>query len=700
MKKLIIAEKPSVARDFARCLSAAPVDNYFENDQYIISSCIGHLVKMSNPEAYDKIYENWKIENLPIIPENWVTEINPATKKQFLLLKQLATRPDVSEIVCATDAGREGELIYRLVMQHIPTEKPQFRFWTTSLEDAAIHQGLENLQPLAEYDDLYESALSRAKADWLVGMNATRLYTCKYASGTALNVGRVQTPTLNLIVERDFNIENFVPQIFYTLRAKIEGGEFETERIETEFEAKKKHEATNYQSGIIIRDDSATKIIKAPALHDLTGLQKIANKVLGLSAKETLDLLQLLYEKKIITYPRTDSRYITEDMSDKVLELLSSLPLPFTYSFDLPLAVTNIVNNKKVSDHHGLLPTHYSITTEGIENLNKLDDSAKKLYYLIYIRLIEACSSNAIQEVQTIELDINSVIFKKTISRFKDLGFKVVWSELKTVLGKITESASEEENVATHNLFLNQAIHNIETNIHEGETRPPKRFTEQSLLSAMEKAGTEDIEEDVEREGLGTPATRANIIENLIQRGYVERSTKKQLISTEKGRYLIKVMYPDLKSAKMTSDWENTLARMARGEESSTAFLSDIHVLINQLVANVSNDTTASFASEEKPTKEIVGRCPICNSHMYESTKSYYCSEKNCKTFLNKQQTYLSSSGKKLTKEMAKKLLTEGKTYVTGLTSVKSGKQYNAHIVIEINKVNDTHYLNVKPVFD
>ena len=230
MKKLIIAEKTSVAQDFARCLSAAPVDNYFENDQYIISSCIGHLVKMSNPEAYDKIYENWKIENLPIIPENWVTEINPATKKQFLLLKQLATRPDVSEIVCATDAGREGELIYRLVMQHIPTEKPQFRFCTTSLEDAAIHQGLENLQPLAEYDDLYESALSRAKADWLVGMNATRLYTCKYASGTALNVGRVQTPTLNLIVERDFNIENFVPQIFYTLRAKIEGVEFETER--------------------------------------------------------------------------------------------------------------------------------------------------------------------------------------------------------------------------------------------------------------------------------------------------------------------------------------------------------------------------------------------------------------------------------------------------------------------------------------
>lgn len=571
--KLVLAEKPSVAQSIAKVIGAVSrKDGYLEGNGYIVSWCVGHLVELAEPETYDEKYKKWTYDDLPIMPSKWKYEVSSVTRKQFGVLKNLMKREDVDCLVCATDAGREGELIFRLVYHQCHCTKPFERLWISSMEDRTIKDGFENLKPSSAYDRLYEAALCRERADWLVGINATRLFSCLYKQ--SLNVGRVMTPTLAMTVQREAAISAFKEESFYTVEVGCEGFTAISERYQEKEEAeadRKKCEANGTIE--VIKVQTKEKSEKAPALYDLTSLQRDSNRLLGYTAKQTLDYAQSLYEKKLITYPRTDSRFITEDMENGLSELLETTQ-KFINKELAEVETKQIINNKKVTDHHAILPTKEIAST----NVSELPSGELAILNLICQRLLVSVSKPHIFEETTVELACGSLPFK---------------AKGKTVLSKgwnVLNPKEEKEKNQIPKLCDGDILNIQKVEVKEGKTSPPKHFTEDTLLKTMEGAGSDALDKDtvVERKGLGTPATRAGIIENLIYKGFVERD-KKNLIATHKGINLVTIVSDTFKSAKTTAEWEMKLSDIASGKASKDEFLKGIEKEIRDTIKQYSD---------------------------------------------------------------------------------------------------------------
>ena len=575
MAKLVIAEKPSVAQTIAKVIGAKNRnDGYIEGNGYIVSWCVGHLVSTAPPESYDEKYKKW--DNLPIIPTMWKYEVLPGTKKQFGILKKLMNSSKVDSVICATDAGREGELIFRHVYNEAGCKKPIERLWVSSLEDDAIKKGFGNLKSGMEYNNLYQSALCRERADWLVGINATRHFTVKNGNNGVISIGRVQTPTLALIVERDSEIKNFKKGYYYTV--EIDCGLFKA--VSRKFDAKDLAEdvKNNCKTAKVKEITKETKTAAPPKLYDLTSLQREANRMFGFTAQQTLDILQKLYENKLVTYPRTDSRYLTEDMGDTALDITNAITTALDFEISDEPDVRCVMNNAGVTDHHAIIPTANIKTAD----LSGLDDNSTKLLYIICARLLTATAPKHEYEVTTVTLSSTGCDFTATGKVIKNGGFKDIEKQLLTITKSKPADNEEKEVVLPH--ISEDMEYPIVPSVVEHETTPPKHFSEDTLLSAMENAGNSDfVDNCYERKGLGTPATRANIIETLIKRGYVDRKGK-QIISTDKGAKVVFSVPEILRSAKMTAEWENELSQIAKGKADSKVFMHHIENFVRTIL--------------------------------------------------------------------------------------------------------------------
>lgn len=668
--KLVIAEKPSVASSVAKVIGADKKCNgYFEGGDYIVSWCVGHLVELAFANAYDPKYEKWNLLDLPIIPKEFKTVASSSTKKQFNIVKSLLNDSKVNEVICATDAGREGELIFRLLYDKVNCKKPIKRLWISSLEDESISNGFKNLRPGADYDNLYISAFARAKADWLIGINATRFYSLKYRDylNSLISVGRVMTPTLSMIVERTNNVKNFKPQEFYVIFSKIQDLIVESDRYETKDEAFKEINNLKTNKMKCVKSNVVEKKTKSPLPYDLTTLQREANRYYGLTSKKTLDITQKLYENKQVTYPRTDSRYVTEDMINSVLELANKIDKQ-DYN------VTKIVNNAKVNDHHAIIPTLNSLSS------NNRSDEENKIYNLIKMRFISSMLKDGVDIKGSYEFKVDDLILKANQSSIKELGFREY------------ENNFFQKKIEASNFILINEGEEFEflPEIKTGMTSPPKYYTEDTLLSAMERAGNEELDEslDTEKEGIGTPATRASIIEKLIKLNYIERN-KKNLVSTEIGENIDKLLPDFLKSPKLTADWENKLTLIANGRLSEREFMEEIEDLINKIL---SNQEEVKFKMEEK----VIGKCTRCKEgNIVLRGKAYVC-DNDCGWKIYKDNIWWKSKGKKLTDEILKEILEKGEVRIEGFKSAKTGSHYPANISLE-----DTgQYINFKMRFD
>ena len=677
--QLIIAEKPSVAQTIAKVLGANErKDGYIEGNGYIVSWCVGHLVGLASPESYSEEYKKWSFDNLPIIPENYKFAINAKTKNQYDILKSLMSDSRVDELVCATDAGREGECIFRYVYNMAKCKKPFKRLWTSSLEESAIRDGFSNLKDGGEYDNLFEAGFCRAKADWLIGMNATRLFTMRYG-GSTLHIGRVKTPTLAMIAERDDKIKNFVKEKHFTVEIGTE--EFpafaSSERIDDESRANELMNACNGGTAIVKSVKSETKTVNPPKLYDLTTLQREANRYFGFTAKQTLDYTQSLYEQKLVTYPRTDSQYITEDMQE-TFENVVQTAMDITGIRSDSVNSKNVINNAKVSDHHALL-----ITLQAAEcDISSLPDGERSILRLIAQRMITSAAKPHIYEATTAVLQCADTEFKASGKAVIENGWKEQEQQFKNGLKGSDEKEKAVVEKAMPPLSEGETLSPVIAENAEHWTSPPKAFTEDTLLSAMETAGNKDYDEnsDVEKKGLGTPATRAPIIEELIKHEYVVRN-KKQLNVTEKGVNLISVVPDEVKSAKMTADWETELQAIERGEKNSDAFMNDINGYVSELVKKYGFvDENSKFASVNRE-REIIGVCPKCGKNVVEFPKSYSCeSGKDGCGFV----IWKFVSEKSVSAAQAKKLLEKRKTdLLKGFTSRKTGKPFDAYLVLK-----------------
>ena len=549
--KLVLAEKPSVAQSIAKVLGATRrEDGYLEGDGYVVSWCVGHLVELSQPEAYDEKYNKWAYADLPIFPDRWKYQVSASTKKQFGILKKLMARKDVESLVCATDAGREGELIFRLVYQQAGCRKPFERLWISSMEDSAIREGFEQLKPSTEYDALYEAALCRERADWLVGINATRLFSTLY--GQTLNVGRVMTPTLAMVVMREAAISAFRPEPFYTVELAFQDFTASGERMKQKNLADEVARKCVGSVLTVTKAENKEKSEKPPVLYDLTSLQRDANRVLGFTAQQTLDYTQSLYEKKLVTYPRTDSRYLISDMEDMLPELIKSLfnIFPVEDVKNVPVHAAQVIDDKKVSDHHAIIPTKETLKFSLVE----LPKGEQAILRLIATRLFCAVGEPFRYNESVVELSDGNYIFSAK-------GKTTVQSGWKIFSGKPADKDKEsEKQLPSLTVGEGLSVHSAE--VKEGKTSPPKHFTEDTLLQSMETAGADEMPEDAERKGLGTPATRAATIEKLVRIGFLERKGDKKtkhLISTHKGTALVTVMPEQIQSPSMTADWEAKL---------------------------------------------------------------------------------------------------------------------------------------------
>lgn len=691
MSKLVIAEKPSVGMALAKVLGAYQrQDGYMEGSGYLVSWCVGHLVGLSQPDAYDEKYRKWRRECLPIIPEQWRWEVASDKKAQFKILKELMFRSDVDEIICATDAGREGELIFRLVYYQAGCKKPFKRLWISSMEDEAIKEGFGNLREGSDYDNLYEAALSRSKADWLVGINGTRLFTTLYDK--RLTVGRVQTPTLAMVVERNQQITQFQKQKYFNIHLKEDNLEVHKEKIFDEKEAKRIQELCSGADAFVKSVVKTEKNVNPPKLYDLTTLQRESNRYFGYTAQKTLDIVQSLYEQKLVTYPRTDSQYLTEDMKDTAENMVMAVQMAFGFGDFLPkdYDVNRVINNGKVTDHHAIIPT----AEIQKQNLSKLSQGERDILLLISQRLL--CATGEKQKVSETEIKVECAgeEFQAKGRMVLDMGWKAYEMEFRSRL-KSKQKAEPKDSIIPL-VAEGDVLHNAVVSATEHYTSPPKPYTEDTLLSAMETAGNEDFDEDTEKKGLGTPATRASMIEKLVSSRYLERKGK-QLIPTDAGINLIDILPEKVKSAKMTAEWENALMEMERGKVRSEKFLADIDEWVHQLIRDfgeVSEEEKKRFASERKG-KEQIGICPRCGSLVYEGEKNFYCSNRECKFCIWKETKWLSGMKKKVTKKMAVSLLEKGRVSVNGLYSQKTGRNFDADLVLE-----DTgEYVNFKLVF-
>lgn len=677
--KLVLAEKPSVAQSLAKVLGANKrCDGYLEGNGYIVSWCVGHLVELSPPEAYDETYAKWRLADLPILPSTWKYQVSSSTKKQFGILKKLMKRDDVESLVCATDAGREGELIFRLVYHQAGCRKPFERLWIPSMEDQAIKDGFSHLEPSTKYDALYEAALCRERADWIVGMNATRLFSCLYHQ--TLNVGRVMTPTLAMVVMRDAEIAAFKPKPFYTVQLGLNGITAASRRIDEKGDAQQLLAKCKETMKAVIKSmGRKEKTERAPLLYDLTSLQRDANRILGFTAQQTLDYTQALYEKKLVTYPRTDSRYLTDDMKPMLPTLISQVAEKIGVDAsalksddNTEIAVDVMCDSRKVSDHHAIIPTKTMCAADFAE----LPSGEKSILQLIAVRLLCSAAPDHRYAEDTIVLTCVGEEFSKKIKTVLFGGWKDIWQQFYPVKDKENEAYTGPTLSPDTIVSLSQA------EIKEGKTTAPKRFTEDTLLSAMETAGAEDIPEDAERKGLGTPATRAGTIEKLVQKGFMERKGDKKtryLVSTDKGNSLITVMPEQIQSASMTADWEQKLLRMEHGDYEAQDFMREITDMISGLVQNYEAVKGAeTLMSDHKR----VGACPCCQADVLEKQKGWFCSNKECRFVLWKDSAFFKSIGKHLSSGMVEKLLSDGRIRLKDCKSQKSGKNYNATLLL------------------
>ena len=596
--RLVITEKPSVAAAIAKVIGATErKDGYFQGEGYLVSWCVGHLVELAMPEAYDEKYRKWRRDDLPILPETWKYQIYQSTKKQFQTLKSLMARKDVTELCCATDAGREGELIFRLVYHQAECRKPFRRLWISSMEDSAIREGFQNLKPSAEYDALYNAALCRERADWIIGINASRLYSCLYDS--VLNVGRVVTPTLAMLVEREEAIKAFVPELFYTVQLQADAIRASSKRFSDKADAEALAEKCREDHQVRVDSvETKEKAEKAPLLYDLTSLQRDANKVLGFSAQQTLDTLQSLYEKKMVTYPRTDSRFLTEDMAPSLPELVYQAAEALNYAGEIPVHAGQVINNAKVTDHHAVIPTR-ELSNARIAELSKAEAEILKL---VAVRFMAAAGDPCRYEGTAIKLSCAGETFTVKGKTILQSGWKEIVEHF--------YPAKEKDAEALPRVLEGMVIPLAKAEVKDGKTKPPQHFTEGSLLHAMETAGAEDIPDDAERKGLGTPATRAGIIEKLIQRGFAVRSGDKKtkiLLPTEKGVSLVAVVPEKLKSPMMTAEWEQKLLQIERQSYDSACFMEEIGAFVRELMDTAEVDPSVSFAPSF-PRKARKGR--------------------------------------------------------------------------------------------
>ena len=675
--KLVIAEKPSVAQSLAAVLGAGKRgQGYLEGNGYLVSWCVGHLVGLASADAYDPKYSRWCYEDLPIIPEKWRYAVAPDKKEQYEVLVSLMNRPDVESLVCATDAGREGELIFRLVYDHADCKKPFDRLWISSMEDSAIREGFAALRPGKDYDRLYEAALCRAKADWLVGISGTRLFSSLYQK--TLNVGRVMTPTLALVVEREAAISGFKKEKFYTV--VLDCGKFTavSGRCENRKAADHLAAACAVQVAVVNKVEKKQKSAQPPKLYDLTSLQRDGNRLFGYTAQQVLDYAQALYEKKLLTYPRTDSNYLTEDMRDTLPGLceaaISALPFPVTVS---GVDAARVTDNAKVNDHHALLPTNQMAGAD----LSALPAGERNLLTLVTIRLLCAVGEKQVYEDTEAEITCGGGLFTAKGRVIVSPGFTEVEQAFLSTLKKKPESDSKEEPKALPPLSQGQTFEKVKASAKEGAISPPRHFTEDLLLSAMEHAGAKEFAQigDVERTGLGTPATRAGVLEKLVRGGFLERKGR-QLLPTKKGTDLIAVLPDTVKSASLTAQWESGLKDVERGEQSAAAFMEGIEGMVSDLVAQyrgVSVDTSM-FRS-----REVIGACPRCGSDVVEGKKNFYCTSRECPFSMWKDDRFFTSKRKELTKPMAAALLKSGRIKVKGLFSEKKGVLYDAFVALE-----------------
>ena len=698
---LIIAEKPSVAKNIAQVVGAKTSKNgYIESNNYVITWCVGHLLELVNAEAYDEKFKTWKLEDLPILPSSFKYTGKKETNKQLKTVISLINDKNITEIINATDAGREGELIFRLVYNHSKSNKPVKRLWISSLERESIENGLQSMKDLSHYDNLYQSAVARQQADWIVGINATRLFTVLYNS--TLNIGRVQTPTLNMLVERHHSIQNFKKQPFYNISltcsdSKNNSFTATSERFTSKEASENLLNMVQQAGKVIVKNvESKEKSSKPPELYDLTTLQREANRLFGFTAKQTLDYAQSLYEKKLLTYPRTDSRYITEDMSESTTALANKLidNLPYTTSIKKHIDsshLSNVVNNKKVSDHHALMPTQTMFSFD----IATLPQAERELLYLVCHRLLSAISSKYIykETVITLEMENDSAEFTARGKVVLEKGFTLIEEHYKQNLKNKTDINIESdtgENSANDLPSLNQGETLSTTpKLIQGFTSPPKPYTEDTLLLSMEKASV-DVMADEQHEkratSLGTPATRAGIIEKLISADFIVRN-KKQLLPTEKGINLIKVVPNNIKSPQLTAEWEATLTEIKQGKKDFNEFLDEIKHLSKELTYE--NKTPIEEFKDlfprktnGKKTKEIIGKCTRCENDILEWEKVFSCSNKACEFALFKNSKYFTSKRLELTKDMVKALLKDGKVYVKEIYSEQKDKTYSAYIVL------------------
>ena len=673
--KLVIAEKPSVAQSLARVIGADKrQDGYLEGGEYLVSWCVGHLVELSAPERYDERFAKWRLEDLPILPERWLYEVSQATRKQYQILKSLMERSDVESLVCATDAGREGELIFRLVYNQARCKKPFERLWISSMEDAAIREGFKKLKPGTAYDALYEAALCRERADWIVGMNATRLFSCLY--GQTLAVGRVMTPTLAMVVMRDAQIAAFKPEPFWTVQLKAGDLTVSSRRFSTKNDAEAVLQECQTAGEVMIETvETKEKLEKPPLLYDLTSLQRDANRILGFTAQQTLDHTQSLYEKKLVTYPRTDSRYLTDDMREILPELITAVAGKFKYSGSAlrnePVRPASIFNSSKVTDHHAIIPTK----TMAGSDFRELSLGEMAVLQLISARLLCAVAEDYLYAESTVKTRCGAEEFTRKGRTDLQLGWKAIWQHFYPDKKKDEDSFGQIPGQGNR-LHIDAAA------LKEGKTSPSKHFTEDTLLSAMETAGADETPEEAERKGLGTPATRAATIEKLVQRGFIERKGDKKtrhLIATDKGNALITVMPEQIQSPSMTAEWEQKLLGVERDEYEAADFMDGISGMIAWLVATYEK---AKGADALMSRNKVIGTCPHCGSEVLEKQKGWLCSNSECRFILWKDNAYFTKIGKRLTSQIVEKLLKDGRARLKDCKSQKTGKTYNADILL------------------
>ena len=679
-KFLVIAEKPSVAQSYAKNLSAYKrEDGYLEGESCIVSWCLGHLAEYAQPEEYDPKYEKWQFDDLPILPEAWKLKVSKDKKKQFEVIKTLMNRSDVEYLVNGCDAGREGELIFQRVYVLAGCRKPVKRLWISSMEDAAIQKGFQTMKSEEEYKNLCMAAVCRAQADWLIGMNGTRAYTTRYFK--RLVVGRVQTPTLAMLAERQERIEHFQKEAFYKVALTDGKLTVVSENIANEEAAELLAALCNGSTAVVTQMKKERKKSFPPKLYDLTSLQREANRYFGYTAKRILDMLQELYEEKLVTYPRTDSQFVTEDMKDSVEELVEKMPvlLSFVDYGQLGHGIKRVINNAKVSDHHAILPTK-EVVEKGIADLPA---DKKNLMMLICQQLVQATGEEYLYEQTDITVKCQEHDFKARGKIPVQMGFKEVEKAFKQLCVKaepVEEKEKETSIPAGYEEGMRLFSVKAEKTTHY--TSPPKPFNEDTLLAAMETAGNKEFDSETEKKGLGTPATRASIIEKLVSSGYAQRKGKQILPSIE-GKELVKVMPEYLKSAVMTAEWENQLLLMEKGEITDTQFMGEITSLVRKIL-EVCREIPEEERRRFQMEREVIGKCPVCGCDVFEGKQNFYCSNRQCDFALWKENRFLGSMEKNLDKKMARELLDKACTHVKGLYSKKKDMKFDADLLLTL----------------